>query len=58
MTSQGTKRNNVIVINFADRKPGEPMTAQPTVGKSVWIKLDPATMQFGEVEQDFAGESR
>ena len=38
--------------------PGEPMTAQPSVGKSVYLKLDPATMQFGIVEPNFEGESR
>lgn len=58
VTSQGTTRQNVIVVNFATRKPGEPFTAIPTIGKSVWIKLDPTTMQFGEVVQDFEGESR
>lgn len=57
-TTQGTTRENVIVVNFATRKPNEPFTSKPTVGKSVWIKLDPATMQFGEVAQNFEGESR
>lgn len=57
-TSQGTTRENVIVVNFATRGPNEPFTSKPTVGKSVWIKLDPVTMQFGEVAQNFEGESR
>ncbi len=57
-TTLGTKRENVIVVHFATRKPNEPFTSQPTVGKSVWIKLDPTTMQFGEVAQDFEGENR
>lgn len=57
VTAQGTTRENVIVVNYAIRKPDEAMTAEPTVGKSVWIKLDPNTMQFGEVAQDFEGES-
>lgn len=56
-TSQGTTRKNVIEINYATRLPNEPMTANPSVGKSIWIKLDPATMQFGTVEQNFEGES-
>ncbi len=56
-TSQGTKRNNVVVVNYATRKPGEAFTVQPSVGKSIWIKLDPASMQFGEVAQNFEGES-
>lgn len=57
-TTNGTDRRNVIVVNYAVRAPGEPFTAQPSVGKSVWLKLDPNTMQFGEVAQNFEGESR
>ena len=34
------------------------MTEQPSVGKSVYLKLDSATMQWGIVEPDFEGESR
>jgi len=55
--SQNPNHKNVIVVNYADRKPGEPMTASPSVGKSIWLKLDPAAMQFGEVEQNFEGEA-
>lgn len=58
LTSRGTKRKNVIVVNFADRLPGEPFTTRPSAGKSVWVKLDPATMQWGVVVPDFEGESR
>jgi hypothetical protein len=56
-TTNGTDRQNVIVVNYAIRRPSEPFTTQPSVGKSVWLKLDPATMQFGEVAQGFEGES-
>lgn len=55
--SRNPNQKGVIVMNYADRRPGEPMTAQPSVGKSVWLKLDPATMQWGEVAQNFEGES-
>jgi len=55
--SQDPEHKNVIVVNYADRAPGEPMTAQPSVGKSIWIKLDPQSMQFGHVEQNFPGEA-
>lgn len=48
---------NVIVVNYAERKPGEPFTARPSVGKSIWLLLDPKTMQFGEVAQNFEGEA-
>lgn len=33
------------------------MTARPSVGKSVYLKLD-ANMRWGIVEPDFEGESR
>lgn len=39
----------VVVFNYADRKPGEPMTAQPSVGKSAYLKLNPDTIQWGIV---------
>ena len=58
LTSRGTNRQNVIVVNYAERAPGEPFTTRPSIGKSVWVKLDPATMQFVEVAQNFEGESR
>jgi heat shock protein HslJ len=50
-------KNNIVVVNYADRKPEEPFTAQPSVGKSIWLLLDPSTMQFGEVAQNFEGEA-
>jgi heat shock protein HslJ len=55
--SRDPSHKNVIVVNYADRAPGEPMTALPSVGKSIWLKLDPLTMQFGEVVQGFEGEA-
>ncbi|MCF7831747.1 MAG: hypothetical protein K9M36_02595 [Candidatus Pacebacteria bacterium] len=57
ITTQGTMRDNVIVVNYTDRKPNEPMTTSPSVGKSTWIKLDPITLQFAVVAQNFEGES-
>jgi heat shock protein HslJ len=48
---------NVVVVNYADRAPGEPMTARPSEGKSIWLKLDTQSMQFGEVVQNFEGEA-
>ena len=56
--SQNPNQKNVIVVNYADRKAGEPMVAQPSVGKSVYLKLDPSTMQWGVVQPNFEGESR
>lgn len=56
--SPNPRHKNVIVVNYADRAQGDPMTAQPSVGKSVYLKLDPVSMQWGIVEPDFEGESR
>lgn len=58
MTANGTNRQNVVVVDFETRLADEPFTAEPTVEKTIWLKLDPESMQFGEVEQDFEGERR
>ncbi len=55
--SPNPRQKNVVVFNYADRAPGEPMTAQPSVGKSVYLKLVPETMRWAIVEPDFEGES-
>lgn len=55
--SQNPKHVNVIIVNYAVRKPGEPFTAKSSVGKSIWLKLNTDTMQFGEVAKNFEGES-
>lgn len=52
-TTQGTNRKNVIVANYVERNPGESFVVPPSVGKSMWLKLDPETMQFGEVAQGY-----
>lgn len=44
--SQKPGQKNVVVVNYADRAPGEPMTAQPSIGKSVYVQLNPTTMQW------------
>jgi hypothetical protein len=33
--SRKPRHKNVVVVHYGDRGPGEPMTAQPSVGKSV-----------------------
>jgi heat shock protein HslJ len=35
-----------IIVNFADRKPDEPFTAQPSVGKSARLMFDAQAMRF------------
>src|SRR3989344_5151652 len=49
-------RDGRVILNYAERKPGEPFTTPPSVGKSLWLKYDPAAMDFGEVVQDFEGD--
>ncbi|MEI6296861.1 MAG: META domain-containing protein [bacterium] len=51
------KKGGIIVVNYADRAQGESFVIPPSVGKSIWLLLDPKTMQFGEVAQDFEGEA-
>ncbi len=56
--SQNPSHKYVVVFNYAERAPGEPMTTRPSIGKSAYLKLDPTTMQWGIVEPNFEGESR
>ena len=60
ITPQTTEVNDrgFIVVNYVDRKPGESFAVQPSLGKSLWFKFDPATGQLGVVVQNFEGESR
>ena len=58
VVSRNPRHKNVIVVNYGDRRPGEPMTAQPSVGKSVYLKLDAETVRWGIVVPGFEGESR
>ncbi|HUQ30041.1 MAG TPA: META domain-containing protein [Candidatus Paceibacterota bacterium] len=50
-------KGNLVVVNYAHRAPGESFTVAPSVGKSVHLLLDPKTLQFGEVAQNFEGEA-
>lgn len=53
--SQNPRQKYVVVFNYAVRAPGEPMTTAPSEGKSAYLKLDPASMQWAIVEPDFQG---
>ncbi len=55
--SQDKTTPNVIIVNYAVRGPGESFAVSPSIGKSLWLLLDPKTMQFGEVAQNFEGEA-
>lgn len=47
-----------VIVNYADRLPGEPFTTRPSMGTSLYAKYSPKTHDFGMVVQDFEGETR
>jgi heat shock protein HslJ len=49
--------DGVVVVSYADRARGESFATPPSVARSIWLKIDTATLQFGEVVQDFEGEA-
>ncbi|MEK7600534.1 MAG: hypothetical protein AAB463_01055 [Patescibacteria group bacterium] len=38
-------RNGTIIVNYADRRPDEPMTADPTVGVSRTFRMESGTLK-------------
>jgi heat shock protein HslJ len=54
--SHNPNHQGVVVVNFADRALGEPMTTPPSEAKSVYLKLDQHN-QWGIVNADFEGEA-
>lgn len=50
-------KNGLLIVNYADRVLGESFAVPPSTGKSVTLKLDSTTLQFGEVTQNFEGEA-
>ena len=57
VTFLSPRDKKIVVVAYADRKPGESFAVQPSVGKSIQLLLDANTMQFGEVVADFEGEA-
>jgi heat shock protein HslJ len=55
--SMNPNHKNVVVVNYADRAPGESMTTRPSIGKSAYLKIDPGTYRWGIVEANFEGEA-
>lgn len=51
--SQDARHKDVIVVNYAERGEGEAMTAQPSVNKSVYLKLDKQTNRWAIVANNF-----
>lgn len=56
--SKNLRHKNVIVVNYADRALNDPFTIKPSIGKSVYLKIDKESVQWGIVVADFEGESR
>ncbi|MES2748976.1 MAG: hypothetical protein V4606_01095 [Patescibacteria group bacterium] len=56
--SPNPRHKNVVVVNYAKRREGEPMTTPPSVGTSAYLKLDTDTMMWAIVEPNFEGEAR
>lgn len=55
--SKEVGKEDIVIVNYADRKPGESFATAPSLGKSLWAKLDVNTLQPGEVVQNFEGEA-
>jgi heat shock protein HslJ len=51
------RSDGVVVVNYADRAPGESFSSPPSVGKSILVKLNPTTLRLGELVQDFEGDA-
>lgn len=54
--SRNPMHENVIVVNYAERAVGEPMMASPSIGQSMYLKLD-QNNRWGVVEPEFSGEA-
>lgn len=55
--SREVGKERIIIVNYADRYIDDSFSTPPSLGKSIWLLLDTKTMQFGEVAQNFEGES-
>ncbi len=45
-TTEG--RDGVLIVNFADRAEGEPMTTRPSVGKSLYLRIEDGALRLME----------
>lgn len=52
-----TIENGRALYNYAERKAGEPMTTQPSMGKSFYVQYDTTTNTIGEWVKNFEGEA-
>ena len=51
------RADGIIVVNYADRGPGESFSSPASTAKTILLKLNPTTMRLGELVQDFEGEA-
>lgn len=42
-----------ILVNFAERNPGESFAIPPSSARSIWLYFEPTSMEFGEIAPDF-----
>jgi hypothetical protein len=45
-------RKGIIVANYADRRPDEPMTAQPSIGRTKFLKLENGQLMEANAKDD------
>ena len=50
-------RDNIFIVNYAERKLADSFATSPSVGKSVGLMLDIDTVTLATVELDFTGEA-
>ena len=43
------REGGVILVNYADRNPGESFAVQPSAGKSVWLVFDTETIKLEKI---------
>ena len=56
-TEIGGVNKNILIVNYADRKLTDSFAVAPSEGKTVQLILDPKTMRFGIVTNNFEGEA-
>ncbi len=59
ITIQNTEKGKykILIVNYADRALQDNFSTPASINKTIWLLLDPVTMQFGLVEPNFSGES-
>lgn len=53
-----TDENGIVLINYADRKKGQPFSAQPSEGKTLRLRFVPSLMKFSPLSPQTKNASR